>query len=153
VKEKCIKYGFQSYCLFLGNRVWNRYIPALLFRTISAQPFHFFYESSCRILEGFVATKLSFASRHYKNSLFSVLSQLSRVWNLEFPTNSAAFHVVPSINFQKTREEQDGPSGKRTTLCSKEWEQIVTKELPCSKIYVPIHATSNGPDIQVTRTQ
>jgi len=58
-------------------------LSALLFRTIRGQPFHFFYGSSCRILNGLVATKfyLLFALRHYENSLLSTLSQLSRVWS------------------------------------------------------------------------
>jgi len=45
---------------------------SFLLRAIRAQPVHFFYESSCRVLEGFVATKfyLSLALRHYENSLF-----------------------------------------------------------------------------------
>ncbi|KAK4522637.1 hypothetical protein GAYE_PCTG14G0527 [Galdieria yellowstonensis] len=67
--------------------------------------------------------------------------------NLEFPTDSAAFHVMPSIHFQEASEEQEGPSGKRTTFGPNEWERIVAEELPYNKIYIPMHATSNGPDI------
>ncbi|KAK4527949.1 hypothetical protein GAYE_SCF47G5883 [Galdieria yellowstonensis] len=134
---------------FLETQVGTDTLSAVLFR---AQPVHFFYESSCRVLEGFVATKfyLSLALRHYENSLLSTLSQLSPVWsrmNLEFPTDSAAFHVMPSIHFQEASEEQEGPSGKRTTFGPNEWERIVAEELPYNKIYIPMHATSNGPDI------
>jgi len=133
---------------FLEVLVGTDTLSALLFR---AQPVHFFYESSCQVLEGFVATKfyLSLALRRYENSLFSTLSRLSPMWsrmNLEFPTDSAAFYVMPSIHFQEAPEEQEGPSGKRTTFGPNEWEQFVT-ELPYDKIYIPMHATSNGPDI------
>jgi len=36
--------------------------------------------------------------------------------DLEFPTDSAAFHVMPSIHFQIASEEQGGSSRKRTTF-------------------------------------
>ncbi|KAK4526009.1 hypothetical protein GAYE_SCF19G3918 [Galdieria yellowstonensis] len=131
---------------------FERGLLSVFLRTIRAQPVHFFYESSCRVLEGLVAAKLyfSFALRHHQNSLLSTLSQFSRVWNrmdLEFPTNSAAFHFMPSIHVEKPSEEQGGTSRKRTTFGSNEWERIVHEELPYNKIYIPMHATSNGPDI------
>ncbi|KAK4528673.1 hypothetical protein GAYE_SCF62G6618 [Galdieria yellowstonensis] len=136
---------------------FERGLLSVFLRTIRAQPVHFFYESSCRVLQGLVAAKLyfSFALRHHQNSLLSTLSQFSRVLNrmdLEFPTNSAAFHFMPSIHVEKASEEQGGTSRKRTTFGSNEWERIVHEELPYNKIHVPINATFNGPDIQVTRT-
>jgi hypothetical protein len=67
--------------------------------------------------------------------------------DLEFPTNSAAFHVMPSIHFQKASEEQGRLSRKRTAFGPNEWERIVAEELPFNKIHIPIHSTFNGPDI------
>ncbi|KAK4527359.1 hypothetical protein GAYE_SCF39G5281 [Galdieria yellowstonensis] len=127
-------------------------LSALLFRTIRALSVHFLHESRCRVLEGFVATKfyLSFALRCCENSLLSTLSQLSRLWSrmdLEFPTNSAAFHVMPSIHFQKASKGQEGSTRKRTTFGPNEWERFVEEELPYNEIHIPIHATFNGPDI------
>jgi len=132
---------------------FERGLLSVFLRTIRAQSVHFFYESSCRVLEGWVAAKLyfSFALRHHQNSLLSTPSQFSRVWNrmdLEFPTNSAAFHFMPSIHVEKAYQEQGGTSRKRRTFGSNEWERIVHEELPYNKIHIPINATSNGPDIQ-----
>jgi len=112
---------------------FERGLLSVFLRTIRAQPVHFFYESSCRVLEGFVATKfyLSLALRHHQNSLLSTLSQLSSVWSrmeLEFPAGSAAFHVMPSIHFQKAYQEQGRSSRKRTTFGHNEWERIVYEE-------------------------
>ncbi|KAK4528997.1 hypothetical protein GAYE_SCF68G6947 [Galdieria yellowstonensis] len=137
---------------FLETEFSNDTLSRILFRTIHAQPFHFFYESSGRALEGLMATKfyLSLALRHHQNSLLSTLSQLSSVWSrmeLEVPAGSAAFHVMPSIHFQKASKEQGRSSRKRTTFGPNEWERIVNEELPYNKIHIPIHATFNGPDI------
>jgi len=131
---------------------FERGLLSVFLRTIRAQSVHFFYESSCRVLEGWVAAKLyfSFALRHHQNSLLSTPSQFSRVWNrmdLEFPTNSAAFHFMPSIHVEKAYQEQGGTSRKRRTFGSNEWERIVYEELPYNKIHIPIHPTFNGPDI------
>jgi len=111
---------------------FERGLLSVFLRTIRAQSVHFFYESSCRVLEGWVAAKLyfSFALRHHQNSLLSTLSQFSRVWNrmdLEFPTNSAAFHFMPSIHVEKHIKNKEDQVGNEQHLVTMNGNESFTR--------------------------
>ncbi|GJD11040.1 hypothetical protein Gasu2_51970 [Galdieria sulphuraria] len=119
----------------------------LLLQTLKSQSVEFFYESKCRILEGLIATLfyLHFSRRPTNSSMFSTLSQLSRVWNemnLQFSSESAAYYMK-SIHYTRTVSGTE----RMTFGSNDEWERIVEEILEFEKIYIPFHSTFHSPDI------
>ncbi|GJQ14914.1 hypothetical protein GpartN1_g6705.t1 [Galdieria partita] len=131
---------------YIEQSVKNDRLEWLLLQTLKSQPVEFFDESKCRVFEGLVATMfyLHFCYHPTDSLMFSILGQLSSVWNemnLKFSSESTAYYMK-SIHYTRSTSEVE-----RTTFGINDWKKIVKEMLEFEKIYIPFEPTSRSPDI------
>ncbi|GJQ15544.1 hypothetical protein GpartN1_g7335.t1 [Galdieria partita] len=131
---------------YIEQSVNNDRLEWLLLQTLKSQPVEFFYESKCRVFEGLVATMfyLQFCYHPTDSLMFSILGQLSSVWNemnVKFSSESTAYYMK-SIHYTTSTSEVE-----RDTFGINDWKKIVEEMLEFEKIYIPFEPTSRSPDI------
>ncbi|GJQ12875.1 hypothetical protein GpartN1_g4666.t1 [Galdieria partita] len=131
---------------YIEQSVNNDRLEWLLLQTLKSQPVEFFYESKCRVFEGLVATVfyLHFCYHPTDSLMFSILGQLSSIWNemnVKFSSESTAYYMK-SIHYTTSTSEVE-----RDTFDINDWKKIVEEMLEFEKIYIPFEPTSRSPDI------